>query len=294
MAKLHKDLTSTQFGCIEFDICPKGIGLPAVLHEYAVPIASTEAKQDAYLKDMDYPVPGTWEYDRATKTHMFEWCDEILHIPGTMHMATARMLFFETFAPPDINPHSYQFFQVEDGDVVVDGGACEGFYALDCLTKGAKRVLAFEPMEGARACLRRSFDERVDVYQALGSYNGVVPFHVHDAGSSVRGKMDNIGGSTTADMITLDSLALPRVDIIKMDIEGSEFDALVGARETIGQFKPKLLISAYHRYMDAFLIYRFLLSIRPDYEILLWGRQTIDRVKSEKDMPYKPQMLVAW
>jgi len=42
--------------------------------------------------------------------------------------------------------------------------------------------------------------------------------------------------------MTLDELNLPRVDFIKIDIEGMEMEALGGARETIQKYRPILLI----------------------------------------------------
>jgi FkbM family methyltransferase len=49
---------------------------------------------------------------------------------------------------------------------------------------------------------------------------------------------------TTSDtrLISIDSLNLPRVDFIKIDIEGMEAEALEGAVNTIRQRKPQLLV----------------------------------------------------
>ncbi|MNT11699.1 hypothetical protein D3C72_1465930 [compost metagenome] len=43
-------------------------------------------------------------------------------------------------------------------------------------------------------------------------------------------------------LITLDSLNLPRVDFIKMDVEGMEVAALLGAEKTIQKFRPLLFV----------------------------------------------------
>ena len=43
---------------------------------------------------------------------------------------------------------------------------------------------------------------------------------------------------------------LPRVDFIKMDIEGSEKQALAGAAQTLKRFKPRMALAAYHKPED--------------------------------------------
>ena len=45
-------------------------------------------------------------------------------------------------------------------------------------------------------------------------------------------------------------LGLEKVNFIKMDIEGVEIDAFLGAEQTIKKFTPKLAICTYHRPTD--------------------------------------------
>jgi Methyltransferase FkbM domain len=44
--------------------------------------------------------------------------------------------------------------------------------------------------------------------------------------------------------ISIDSLKLPRIDFIKIDVEGMEMEALSGAAESIARSKPALLVES--------------------------------------------------
>ncbi len=70
------------------------------------------------------------------------------------------------------------------------------------------------------------------------------------------------------DCITVDSLKTDAT-YIKMDIEGEEENAILGAKQTILNHKPKMLISAYHRTDDFIKIPQAVLNIRDDYKIYL-------------------------
>ena len=58
------------------------------------------------------------------------------------------------------------------------------------------------------------------------------------------------------DMVSIDSLKLPKVDFIKIDIEGMEMEALAGARKTLNKHKPMLLVE--HMKSDEVRIKAFL------------------------------------
>jgi FkbM family methyltransferase len=62
-------------------------------------------------------------------------------------------------------------------------------------------------------------------------------------------------------------LGLDRVDFIKMDIEGSERRALLGSRQTIARFHPRMAICTYHETDDATAIPEVVNSMQQDYRI---------------------------
>jgi FkbM family methyltransferase len=69
---------------------------------------------------------------------------------------------------------------------------------------------------------------------------------------------------------SIDSLIYPnKVGIIKMDIEGSESKALVGAKKTIRKFHPQLIISAYHKSSDLYNLAILINKIHPGYKLYL-------------------------
>jgi FkbM family methyltransferase len=137
---------------------------------------------------------------------------------------------------------------IPPGSVVVDAGANIGnhtlYFALIC---GAALVHAIEPGRVAGAILRRNIalnglEERVRVHSvALGAEKGRASFRRYPGG--------NIGAATIAadpagpyPVMPLDSLALERVDFLKIDIEGGFLDALRGAAETLRRFRPPVWI----------------------------------------------------
>ncbi|QNJ15997.1 methyltransferase/ FkbM family domain protein [Synechococcus sp. A18-40] len=63
----------------------------------------------------------------------------------------------------------------------------------------------------------------------------------------------------------LDNINIP-LDLLKLDIEGSEMNALHGAKKSIQRYRPKLAISLYHCREHFLEIPEFILSIHPTYK----------------------------
>lgn len=84
---------------------------------------------------------------------------------------------------------------------------------------------------------------------------------------------DNIAGNNcnhnyqAQNIDTIDNIIDTKIDFIKLDIEGTEQDAIIGASETIKKYHPVLAICIYHKAQDWYKVPQLVLSIRDDYDI---------------------------
>jgi FkbM family methyltransferase len=169
---------------------------------------------------------------------------------------------------------------VRPGDIVLDCGADIGVYTRTALFRGAKLVVAIEPAPSSVEALRRTFQReiaegRVIVY-AKGVWDKVDTLELEvSSGGTMSGSSfvthdERRPGKIKVPLTTIDLLVeelhLPRVDFVKMDIEGSEKWALRGATQTIGKFHPRMALSTEHFPDDAVAIPRTVKTIRPDYD----------------------------
>ncbi len=111
------------------------------------------------------------------------------------------------------------------------------------------------------------------VQKALWSSTGkVLGFDDYGPGTAVESIV--IPDRKTVSSVTIDDLVdeqgLKRVDMIKMDIEGAEVEALKGARETIQRFGPKLAVTVYHNQMHNMIsVPETIMRIAPGYQMYL-------------------------
>lgn len=56
---------------------------------------------------------------------------------------------------------------------------------------------------------------------------------------------------------------------VKADVEGADFETILGMKNTLKMFKPKLNFSAYHRFEDIFRLPLLISGINPEYKIYL-------------------------
>lgn len=145
---------------------------------------------------------------------------------------------------------------VREGMTVINAGANIGFHAviLARLVGPSGRVVCFEPFPTSAAAVRRNlalndFTDRSEVVEsAVSDSEGEAVLKVEGGNaefSIAKGKAKNASQELAVSTVTIDAVASRMAlvpEVITLDIEGAEVDALRGASHVIGQHKPIFII----------------------------------------------------
>jgi FkbM family methyltransferase len=166
------------------------------------------------------------------------------------------------------------------GDIVLDCGANVGVTVRVWLAAGAKQVVAIEPAPENLECLRRNFKDeiaagRVILYpKGVWDKDDIMPMQIDPNNSAADSFVIHREGGTEIrgiPLTTIDKLVpelkLERVDFIKMDIEAAEPKALVGARETIAKYHPRMALCTYHKPDHPKLVPELVRAAWPGYTV---------------------------
>jgi FkbM family methyltransferase len=172
---------------------------------------------------------------------------------------------------------------VDQGAIVLDVGANIGMFTRQALREGAGHVISFEPAPGNQKALRYNVATelatgRVSIVEA-GAWNirDTLSFFVDlerpGRSSCMEPNSEQNAHRLSVAVLPIDAavqdLSLPRVDFIKMDIEGAELKALEGAAGVLRQYKPHLAIAVEHTddwLRNARNVRELVLGINPTYQ----------------------------
>lgn len=157
-------------------------------------------------------------------------------------------------------------------EIFVDAGAFDGMdskhFATWCQGHYEK-IYAFEPDANNCRRVKKNLSDSENVFifeKGVWCENGTLRFQ-----SDVRENCAmSENGNIEVGVVALDEemVDVP-VTFIKMDVEGSELQALNGARRLISKNRPKLAICVYHKPEDIIEIPLKILSFHPDYKLYL-------------------------
>lgn len=137
------------------------------------------------------------------------------------------------------SPHLYLKDEndIKEKSVIVDAGVCEGNFALRYIDNARKVYLIESDPEWMNA-LKKTFSD----------YKSKVVFC-----------NKSLGRFDSADTICLDTLVHEKIDFLKMDIEGAEVEAILGAKRVLEESDAKCALCSYHKQNDEKYL-RFLLE----------------------------------
>ena len=163
---------------------------------------------------------------------------------------------------PEFEPFMLEWLQPKAGEVFLDIGAHIGKHAIAVSKLVGEKglVVAIEAIPANFAILTKNIE--------LNELRNVVAFNF--AAWNSKTTLQFLVGSTSAnsnisrynygygaiavqaekpDSLLLDKLNLKRIDLIKIDVEGAEYEVMLGLEETISRFKPKLFVEIWSQNM---------------------------------------------
>lgn len=174
----------------------------------------------------------------------------------------------------------FDYFEAKENEVFVDCGCFDGSTCFNfagwCGHKGFDHIYSFEADP-------KNYERSKKTLEALGKCD-LYPYGTADANKKVYFAADafetsciisreeaekrNFEGVEEIETVALDDiLEGKRITFIKMDIEGAEYEALLGARKLIMENRPRMAISVYHKFEDFVTLADLVLGMHPDYRI---------------------------
>jgi FkbM family methyltransferase len=160
----------------------------------------------------------------------------------------------------EILPYFEHMPEMPEDAWVIDAGAATGqFTVAFALTHPRARIVSFEPSRRQRILTTRNLAinhaGKQCTIEPFGLWNDncTLAFRTHGAISSLEQVSELAGRFPFTEKVAvmrLDDWAgqiqPPRLNLIKMDIEGAELEAIQGMKNVLARYRPALLVQAYH------------------------------------------------
>lgn len=178
--------------------------------------------------------------------------------------------FLESFEFNIKGQYFEDFLELGEKPTFVDGGGFDGFTSglFSKIYPDYSEIYCFEPSQGSFETARENLKDLVNVQVVKKGLWDTPTKLTFDATLGSASKIST-DGMITIETTTIDEIGAGKVDFIKLDVEGAERRALLGAKETILRDKPSIAVCVYHNQSDFVEIPKLVLGIRSDYRVFL-------------------------
>ncbi len=243
-----------------------------------------DGKYDVYVPDM--PIADTSEYfdmsffnahydeiSRAYDALSDERSKKLFSLIIRYKLSGRMKYLTELYSAPE---EIFRTFSTEKIENYIDVGAYNGDtlkLAAEVFTK-LRRAVCIEPDPKTFKRLMKYTETLSDidvkcVMAAAGRELGYAAFMSSgNRNSTISATSSHEHSEGVTEVITVDSLDIVP-DLIKYDVEGEEYNALLGSSRMIREHRPALIVSLYHRSRDIFTLVNYLHSEYPDYTLTL-------------------------
>ena len=135
--------------------------------------------------------------------------------------------------------------------ICFDVGANVGYWSVWLLNRGVKELHSFEPDQKTFNILKKNVMQYTDITRcnnlAIGQNNGSIDLYINNQHSGDNRPLPTDGRTpVSVEAITIDHYCerhrIEHVDFVKIDIQGGEEDALVGAKRILEESRPTIFI----------------------------------------------------
>jgi FkbM family methyltransferase len=235
---------------------------------------------DIFLPHYCLDVPHkAYQHADELRNAFYLWGDDASRNEYLAQLRFRMLLDFDGLPSPVAHKQYFadNLFNLRQDEAFIDIGAFDGDTIQEFLRRQESifnKIVAFEPdpenykkLQSYLLTLPISTRERITaLHLAAGDKRTKISF---EAKGTVQSFVSE-AGKLEVDCVPLDEIVgdtLPT--FIKMDIEGSEVDALIGARHTIANSLPILAICVYHRPDHLWCIPLFIRSLSDQYRFFL-------------------------
>ena len=209
---------------------------------------------------------------------------------GWLEDDLSRIIYFEYFknilsqfsytAPQIYSDCAYfasDLFDLDPAERIIDCGAWDGDTLRNFLKLYGKNFESYDAFE----LLPDNFYKLNALVESLPENIGS-KIKIHQSGVSDTTRDTLVRGENQGARISWDNVGIPsklsaldevvyerRPSLLKMDIEGEELFALLGAKQIINDFRPILAIAIYHSSEDLVNIPLWIKTLYPDYKLFV-------------------------